>query len=96
VITVTQHAVERAIQRRLYPQSRSIAERIREDVEQAWKSGRKHPFKPKWALLYKERQRILADGQWYVYTECKQRGFYVKTEPEIVVITAMNVPKGAS
>ena len=100
VVVVTDHAVERALQR--HPVDRDwddIRRTIRREVIKGFVHGRVANHKPPWwPLLYGERRgsRQLPKGQLFVWEEGRRRGYVVAREDdgEDVVLTSLHHPGG--
>lgn len=95
-ITVTTHAVDRALRRRLYD-SPLVEELIEQDVRAALGSGRRANHKPKPFRLYREKAKgSIPEGQVFVWSGDGRRGFILARDGEgWVVVTSLSRAEAA-
>lgn len=93
-VTVTSHAIDRAIQRgRLtdHLTRDEIAAWIQAEVRVAFAAGRWSNRKPRWARLYRERKHALPEGQRVVWDQATRVAWVVERRAgEDVVVTTIH------
>ena len=95
-ITVTTHAVDRALRRRLYD-SPLVEGLIVEDVRAALGSGRRANHKPKSFRLYREKAKgSIPEGQVFVWSGDGRRGFILAPDGDgWAVVTCLSRAEAA-
>lgn len=104
-VTVTDHAIERARERRHFARLTrgEVAGRISFEVQQALEHGRAARYIPVWAVRFrmrelyggKPRRAYLGRGTQFVWDEQEARGWIVRDENEtLVVVTSLHRVRG--